>query len=130
LNFTPRLKEIAWLRSRAVIRALTDASDGAARAVELLTRERGLGAEIRLDALLVRGRARPGLEDVRHALFDGEDFELVFAAPRMDRGVVERFHKRFTLPLSEIGRVSARKGIRFTWRGGRVRFRGRPYAHF
>jgi thiamine-monophosphate kinase len=72
-KFTPRLAEGAWLVRRPEVRAMLDVSDGLAKDVRALTPP---GAEPALDAAALpcrRGR------DLRAALSDGEDYELLFA---------------------------------------------------
>ncbi len=72
-RFTPRLAEGAWLAGRPEVRAMMDVSDGLAKDLPALT---PTGAE----AALVAGSLprRRGC-DLRAALGDGEDYELLFA---------------------------------------------------
>jgi thiamine-monophosphate kinase len=79
-RFAPRLQEGAWLARRPEVRAMMDVSDGLAKDLHALT-PRGAVPAIDADAL----PRRPGA-DVRAALTDGEDYELLFAvAARTDR---------------------------------------------
>ena len=72
-RFSPRLAEGAWLAGRAEVRAMLDLSDGLAKDLRALTPP---GAEPALDvAALPRRRGC----DLRAALSDGEDYELLFA---------------------------------------------------
>jgi len=89
--FHPRLAEGAWLAGRPEVRAMMDVSDGLAK---------DLGA-------LTPPHAKPALEpgawplrrgaDLRAALTDGEDYELVFAlAAHTDAAAFARaWHRRF-----------------------------------
>lgn len=78
-KFTPRLVEGAWLARCADVRAMMDLSDGLAKDVHALTPR---GAVPALEAAALPRRAAA---DVRAALTDGEDYELVFAlAARAD----------------------------------------------
>lgn len=72
-RFAPRLAEGAWLASRRDVRAMIDVSDGLAKDLRALT-PHGAVAEIAPEALPRRRGA-----DVRGALTDGEDYELLFA---------------------------------------------------
>lgn len=72
-KFTPRLAEGAWLARRPEVRAMMDVSDGLAKDLHALTPPGSFAA---LDATALPRRARC---DVRAALVDGEDYELVLA---------------------------------------------------
>ncbi len=80
VTFTPRLAEGAWLARHSSVRALMDLSDGLAKDLRALT-PRDATPALEATALPLRRGA-----DVRAALTDGEDYELVFAlAARTDR---------------------------------------------
>jgi thiamine-monophosphate kinase len=84
-KFTPRLAEGAWLARRREVRAMMDVSDGLAKDLHALTPRRAVPA-LEAAALPCRTGA-----DVRAALTDGEDYELVFAvAARADRAALAR----------------------------------------
>jgi thiamine-monophosphate kinase len=72
-RFTPRLAEGAWLAKRREVRAMMDVSDGLAKDLHALTPP-GLAPALVAESLPRRRGA-----DVRAALADGEDYELVFA---------------------------------------------------
>jgi thiamine-monophosphate kinase len=72
-KFTPRLPEGAWLATQPAVRAMMDVSDGLAKDLHALTPH---GAEPALNAAALPLRPRGNL---RAALTDGEDYELVFA---------------------------------------------------
>ena len=72
-KFSPRLAEGAWLARQAAVRAMMDVSDGLAKDLHALTPR---GAEASLEPAAVPRRAG---SDLRGALADGEDYELVFA---------------------------------------------------
>lgn len=83
LDFTPRVREALALHAAAPLHALCDISDGLAADLFHILQESGCSAVLRAadipitaDAFLLSQRTgRPPLE---HALYDGEDFELVF----------------------------------------------------
>lgn len=96
VTFTPRLAEGAWLARHTAVRAMMDLSDGLAKDLRALTPPRATPA---LDptALPLRRSA-----DLRAALTDGEDYELVFTlAARTDR---ERFSRAWhrTFPRTRL----------------------------
>lgn len=88
-RFQPRLAEGAWLARQSEVRAMMDMSDGLAKDLHALTPRRTLPA-LEAAALPLRAGAT-----VRHALTDGEDYELLFAlAARTDRADFERRWRR------------------------------------
>lgn len=104
-RFTPRLAEGAWLARQRDVRAMMDVSDGLAKDLHALT-PRGGAPALEADALPRRAGA-----DVRAALADGEDYELVFAlAARADADAFTRaWRKAFPrTPLTRIGRFVRR----------------------
>jgi thiamine-monophosphate kinase len=89
--FHPRLAEGTWLAGRPEVRAMMDLSDGLAKDLGALTPPRAKPA-LEPDALPLRRGA-----DLRAALTDGEDYELVFAlAAHTDAVAFARaWHRRF-----------------------------------
>jgi thiamine-monophosphate kinase len=71
--FQPRLAEGAWLARRTEVRAMIDVSDGLAKDVRALE-PKGAAAAL-FDAMLPLRRGA----DIRGALCDGEDYELLFS---------------------------------------------------
>lgn len=106
-TFKPRLPEGAWLARRTEITAMMDVSDGLAKDLHSITPPRSAPA---LDPASIPVRRGANL---RAALTDGEDYELVFAlASHADSAAFERAwaHAFPRTRLSRIGRfVSARR---------------------
>jgi thiamine-monophosphate kinase len=103
-KFTPRLAEGAWLARQRGVRAMMDVSDGLAKDLHALTPR---GAIPTLEAAALPRRVGA---DVRAALTNGEDYELVFAlAARADRDAFARaWRKRFPrVRLTCIGRFAS-----------------------
>ena len=87
-DFTPRLREALWLAAHAEIHAAIDVSDGLSLDLFRLAEESGCGAAISpehvpLDpaAVTLAQQRADGVSPLQHALADGEDFELILAAP-------------------------------------------------
>ncbi len=102
-RFAPRLAEGAWLAARPEVRAMMDLSDGLAKDLHALT---PAGAMPALDARTLPRRAGA---DLRGALTDGEDYELVLAvARRADLDALHRdWRRRFPrTPLTRVGRFA------------------------
>jgi len=99
----PRLAVAEFLRRRGIATAMIDLSDGLSTDLSHICKESGVGAEIAADDV---PRARVGRKcesvDLRLALHGGEDYELLFTAPR---------HKRVPasiagVPVTAIGRIT------------------------
>ena len=98
--FHPRLAEGAWLAGRPEVRAMMDISDGLAKDLGALTPPHAKPV-LEPGALPLRRGA-----DLRAALTDGEDYELVFAlAAHTDAAAFARaWHRRFPRTrLTKIG---------------------------
>lgn len=103
-KFTPRLAEGEWLAARRQVVAMTDLSDGLAKDVHSLTPARArplLFAEL---LPLRRGC------DVRAALADGEDYELLLAlrgAPDAMARLLADWRQKFPrVPLTVVGQFA------------------------
>jgi thiamine-monophosphate kinase len=116
-RFVPRLAEGEWLSRRDEVRAMMDVSDGLAKDLHALTPS-GAWPAIEEAMVPISTAARvcarsTGQTPLRHALGDGEDYELAFVvAGRADRAALERaWRRRFPrLRLTCLGRfVSARQ---------------------
>lgn len=110
-QFLPRIAEGAWLAARDEVRAMMDVSDGLAKDLESLTPGH-LVAALDEPAIPVSSAARrlarhSGRSPLRHALGDGEDYELLIVIrAKADLTRLEHdWKKRFPrVPLTHIGR--------------------------
>lgn len=87
LTFTPRIREATALHAATDLRALLDISDGIASDVRHLLQGGELGCVIDAAAVPIHSDVDPALdasERLRHALCDGEDFELLLAVSPED----------------------------------------------
>jgi len=105
-----------------------DISDGLHREVERLVQRAQLGATIDVQKLpLARGLRH---KDWPLAVKDSEDFELICAAPRPRMLVAQRALERIEVPLTVVGEIEARPGIRLK-NGSRLeRLDAAGYEHF
>jgi thiamine-monophosphate kinase len=88
-RFTPRLAEGRWLARQPGVRAMMDVSDGLAKDLRALT------PPAAAPALTAASLPRRAGADVRAALTEGEDYELVFALSRhVDPAAFARLWKR------------------------------------
>ncbi len=130
LLFTPRLREVEWLLKYVPLHALTDASDGLSRSLELLTLEQNLGADVFTEKIAVRGNRKISDRTISHALFDGEDFELVFASPEISQKILKDFERKFKIPLLQVGSVKRKKEMTYYFDQKKINPCGKPFEHF
>ena len=110
------------------IRVGGDMSDGLSREVERLVEDARLGATIDVERLpLARGLHK---KQWPLAVTDSEDFELICAAPRARMGIAQRALERINVPLTLVGEIERRPGIRFR-NGPRIEsFKKAGFEHF
>jgi len=149
----PRLREIEWLLRLAGggLRAAMDLSDGLAMDLPRLARESGVGAAVEAGRVPVSASAlelarletakdaRSGLARetaVRHALRDGEDFELLLAlAPEAWEKVSAAWPpssdgtRKTLAPVTRIGTFNRNRQIRLLWPDGRKEPLSGGYEH-
>ena len=105
LNFIPRVEEGIYLRQSGVVTAMMDLSDGLATDLRHVLAQSGVGAELDTEAI-------PTFGTVEQALYDGEDFELLFAVPPdcMD-SLCKGWKRRFGSELFRIGRIDSETNV-------------------
>lgn len=109
-----RVREARWLADRGITAAI-DVSDGFAADLEHLAMASGVGAEVDLSELPLV----PGVVDHVAAAASGEEFELIVTS-REPLDTTE-FERQFSLPLTQLGRVTAeRSALIFHLQGQRV----------
>jgi thiamine-monophosphate kinase len=110
------------------IRVGGDISDGLHREVERLVEGTRFGATIDVERLpLARGLHR---KEWALAVKDSEDFELICAAPAARIAAARRVLERIHVPLTVVGEIEPRPGIRLR-NGTRIeKLKGAGYEHF
>ena len=113
LSFTPRVDLVLPVRQTARVKAATDISDSLALDLQAICRQSAVGAELDLDAIPVSEAAQQmasgsGRSAVEHALYDGEDFELLLV---VEPAAADRLLADPKLGLIRIGRVTAGRDI-------------------
>lgn len=134
LDFEPRLKEGAWLREQNWPTTMIDVSDGLATDVRHLMTGGGLGAILNREAVPVSEAAQQGPDDpVAHALYDGEDFELLFTVPAARQEEFGRaWQNAFDLPCTPIGVMTGEANALIVKdrQGGVEKLTQSAYEHF
>ena len=119
LKFAPRIEEARWLTEHFPIHAMMDLSDGLGADLPRLARASGVGFEVDEDAV-----PRQRGCSARHAIGDGEDYELLFAvSPTVSAELQRRWRKRWPLELTRIGRLTKAKSSPENWPAGYVHFK-------
>ena len=105
LSFAPRVREGQWLRDWA--NAMIDISDGLASELWHLARESQAALVLDPGRVPLTSAAAATGDPLRHALFDGEDFELLFTVPPdREPGFDSAWQAAFPeLPCTRIGEV-------------------------
>jgi thiamine-monophosphate kinase len=139
LVFEPRLAEAQWLAANFSIHAMIDLSDGLAGDLPHLLRASNVGAELLARAIPISRAAKLQARSnsstkppLLAALSDGEDFELLFAAPSPQAvPLLDGWKKRFPdLPLSCIGRITKGRGVKLRDESGLHSLHAHGYVHF
>lgn len=123
LSFEPRVALARRLAPALGITAMIDLSDGLSRDLGHICRESGVGAVIDAAAIPIHDDAhllmqRDGRSPLDHALNDGEDYELLFTAPRGERFVV-----------TQIGTATSEPGIWLQTEKGRRPLVAKGWEH-
>lgn len=111
LRFEPRVDQARYLVEHFSPLAMIDLSDGLASDISRITQQSGVGARIFAEKVPVSVDARKlsqkdNVSAVAHALFDGEDFELLITmAPEKAPGACKLFEREFDLGLTVVGEI-------------------------
>lgn len=108
LTFTPRVEEGIFLRASGVVHAMMDISDGLATDLRHILKQSGVGA--RLDGAAIP--VSPAAQSLEQALYDGEDFELLFTVPpdHIDR-LSRNWRRQFDSDLFWVGRITGSPNV-------------------
>lgn len=122
LDFRPRVMEAIILNQKYRINAMIDISDGLARDLARICDASGVGAVLYEDKIPVSQNAhqmstRSLNSPLQHALYDGEDYELILVVPDFEGESILN-HLPFGKPkLTEIGHIATR-GLRLKRENG------------
>lgn len=113
LNFTPRVRESLRIHERYPLHAMIDISDGLAADLGHILRESNCGATLRAGRIPISDTARenPAKRDpLQHALYDGEDFELLITLAESDaRRLLQ--DPSVGVPITHIGETTEGRGL-------------------
>jgi thiamine-monophosphate kinase len=118
---------------------MIDLSDGLAGDLPHILHPSNAGAELRAQAIPISRAARlqtrarsSGKTPLLAALSDGEDFELLFAAPsRQAVAILDGWKEQFPqVRLSCIGRITKEPGLKIRDQNGLRSLNAHGYVHF
>ena len=125
---TPRIEVGRFLLEEGLASAMIDLSDGLSTDLAHVCEESGVGAEVQATAIPCAIIGKPAREvDLKFALHGGEDYELLFTAPRGKR-VPTRIAG---VPVTQIGHITRGKQIFLVSREGvSSELRAQGWEHF
>ncbi len=129
----PRCEAGIWLAQCGLVHCMMDLSDGLSVDLPRMCRASGVGAEIRLaDIPVFAASAGWNCDPAELALHGGEDYELLFAAPRTKARLLEESYPSGFPRITRIGELNRDVGkVRLKEAGGKIRtLRERGYDHF
>jgi thiamine-monophosphate kinase len=124
----PRIELGRILREKGLASAMIDTSDGLSTDLAHICEESGVGAELQAEAIPRASVGKPLREvDLEFALHGGEDYELLFTAPRG-----KRIPSRIAgIVITHIGQITRGRKIFLTNRSGAAReLEPRGWEHF
>lgn len=129
----PQPRVALGLRLRGLASAAIDVSDGLLGDLGHVLERSGLGATV--DEAALPGDARAATEDSTLAaaclLGGGDDYELLFCAPPAARAPLAALSRELGVPLTPIGMMDARPGLRLRRADGRLEDASpRGFDHF
>lgn len=124
----PRIELGRILRERGLASAMIDTSDGLSTDLSHICEESGVGAELQADSIPRSTVGKPPRQvDLDLALHGGEDYELLFTAPRRAR-IPSRLGG---VPITQIGQITRRgKIFLFNRDGIGYQLEPRGWEHF
>jgi thiamine-monophosphate kinase len=131
---TPRLAAGALLGKTKLATAMIDISDGLLQDLGHICEASRIGAVLWNEQLPLSHayRAAAATEGTRYALSGGEDYELLFCAPRNQRRRIEKLPNRAKVAIHRIGTcVKKSQGITvIDATGGPIPLRAQGHDHF
>jgi len=128
LTFTPRVAEARLLAGAYGLHAMIDISDGLAADLGHIVADSSVAAEIVAEDLPVHPDAAGAVDPLAAALFDGEDYELLFTLPprQADRLIADQ---PLGVPVTRIGTIREGEGMVLLRRGEPEMLAPRGWEH-
>ncbi len=138
LRPTPRVAEAQFLSRQFDIHAMIDVSDGVASEIHHIcecstTGARLVAADLHIDSATRAAASLVGQPELDFALHGGEDFELLFTAPKQQIPEIQKeLNARFALDATCIGEIAHKShGVKMQHEDGRISdLPARGFDHF
>lgn len=107
----PRINEAKFLVENFNVNSMIDISDGLSSDLRHICNRSGVGVKIYADQIPIHSVTKEVANrfsetPLSFALHGGEDFELLFTSPDIERSIGDAFQKRFGLPCTKIGVIT------------------------
>jgi len=136
LDPIPRVNEGKALAEGNLATGLIDVSDGLLLDLERLLTASGVGARLDGDAVpwspgFFEGCLSLRLDPLLLSLTGGEDYELLFTAPKHRTREIQRVFSRLKTRVTCLGEIMSRRGLEISGGGKKVlKFARKGYLHF
>jgi len=105
----PRVREGRKLAEKKLATSMIDISDGLISDLRHIAEESMVGAKIWLDKIPISTALKRWLVDhpseITLSLSGGEDYELLFTAPKTNTPMIENLAKELGIPITQIGEI-------------------------
>ena len=128
---TPRIN--LGLALSGIANSCIDISDGLLADLGHILKASNLGALLITENIPCHHFLRERLNDVvfqQHLLAGGDDYELVFTAPKLKRTEIAELSQQLNLPLSLIGETTQHLGIEVQYQNQRLEMTKQGFDHF
>ncbi len=129
----PTPRTALGLALRGIANSCIDVSDGLLADLGHILKASNLGAKLNLDKLPCHGFLRERLDDPvfqQYLLAGGDDYELLFTAPKLQRDKISQLSKQLDLPLSLIGETTQNSGLEVNCKDQKLALTKRGFDHF
>lgn len=136
ISFTPRLTEARFLAQEGCANALIDVSDGLVQDLGHILKASKKGARLDLEKIPVSAAAKAHRGEktkkaYQAALYDGEDFELLFTvSPKREEKLKRRWKQKIKTKITRIGSITSKKELLLQTRTGVQSIEKKGYMHF
>jgi len=125
LKFKPRIKEARYLAKNFKVNSMIDISDGLIQDLRHILKASKTGAILYEEMIPLSSQA----QGLKSALYDGEDFELLFTVPVLEAGKIISRNRDLFRPIGEI--VERKYGLRLLNRNGKeLPIKSLGFSHF